>query len=232
MKIALLEDEPDLATYMDSLLTEAGHECHAYQSGRRLMNVLHQETFDVVVLDWNVPDLSGLEILQWMRESLKKYPPTLLVTSRNSEEDAVKALAAGADDFIVKPIIPQVFLARLEAIRRRNYPDLSSNPVRNFGLYQFNLLRDTVTLQDKEINLTAKEFQLALLLFSNLHRAMSRSFMFETIWGMAPDLPTRTLDVHMSKVRLKLDLHPRNGFKLTPLYAYGYRLEQLELESS
>src|SRR5262245_29135136 len=133
MKIGILEDEPELASYVQGLVTEAGHEGHIFLSGRRLMQVLHQQTFDLLILDWNVPDLSGLEILRWMRDSLKKYPPTLLLTSRTAEEDVVNALTTGADDFITKPILPNVFIARVEAILRRNYPNLASSTTHEFG---------------------------------------------------------------------------------------------------
>jgi DNA-binding response OmpR family regulator len=99
--------------------------------------------------------------------------------------------------------------------------------VEQFGPYKFDTRADTVELDGQVVALTAKEFALALLLFRNMHRALSRAYIFEALWGRNPDLPTRTLDAHISNIRTKLNLRPGNGFKLVPIYAYGYRLEAL-----
>jgi len=227
MKIGILDDDAALASHVETILGSAGHICQLFHSGRRLVNVLHHETFDLLVLDWNVPDLTGIAVLGWMREHLDTPPPVLLLTSRTAEEDIVEGLRIGADDYVVKPVQPAVLLARVEAILRRAYPSPRTGSIEEYGDYRFDTLEERIERAGVPIPVTAKEFQLALMLFRNQHRALSRTYIFEAIWGRNPDLPTRTLDAHMSKVRSKLNLRPENGYKLVPVYAYGYRLEKL-----
>lgn len=227
MKIGILDDEPVLASHVENILTAAGHSCQVFQSGRRLINVLHHETFDLLLLDWNVPDVSGISVIAWLRENLEKAPAVLLLTSRSAEEDVVQALRMGADDYILKPVSAPVLLARVEAVLRRAYPEPPAAAIEQHGDYIFDIAAGTVTHAGRLIQMTAKEFLLALMLFRNEHRALSRSYIFEAIWGRNPDLPTRTLDAHVSKVRTKLNLRPENGYKLVTIYAYGYRLERL-----
>lgn len=227
MRIAILEDDLALASYVEQALTQAGHVSELFANGKKLIHALRRETFDLLILDWNVPELSGVEILHWLKENLDNPPPSLILTSRSSEEDIVTGLSAGADDYVVKPVTPPVLLARVDAIARRAYPPPPAGGVEKFGAYTFDSRTEEVSVEGQNVSLTAKEFALALLLFRNVHRALSRSYIFETLWGRNPDLPTRTLDTHVSNVRVKLNLRPSNGFKLVPIYAYGYRLEAL-----
>lgn len=228
MRIGILEDEPALATQLAQTLTDAGHSCFIFHSGQKLINLLCHETLDILLLDWNIPDVSGLSVVRWAKENLPKPPPVLMLTSRSTEEDIVKALQAGADDYIVKPIQPAVLRARIEAICRRAYPDPPATGVEKFGDYEFDPRAEALKVRGEPVQLTAKEFALALMLFRNLHRTLSRSYIFEALWGRNPDLQTRTLDAHISKVRAKLGLRTSNGFRLVPVYAYGYRLETIE----
>lgn len=232
MKIAILDDEPFLAAWVEKLVSSAGHDCQVFHSGQRLVNVLHHETFDLLILDWNVPDFSGLAILKWMREQLDWHPPVLLLTSRSSDEDIVEGLGTGADDFVVKPVEEPVLLARIEAVLRRAYPTRRGGGVEVFGDYTFDLDHESVKLHGEPVVVTPKEFLLALMLFRNQHRPLSRAYILESLWGRRPDLPTRTLDAHISKIRSKLNLRPENGFKLVPVYAYGYRLESVLREAA
>ena len=189
------------------------------------MRALHRETFDLFVIDWNLPDLSGLNVLEWIRNQIGAQPPVLLLTNRVSEEDMVAGLRAGADDFVTKPFQPAVLLARVEALARRSTINLSRT-TEAYAQFDFELTSKTLRREGETVHLTPKEFSLALLLFRNLNRAVSRTYIFETIWGMDPDLSTRTLDIHISKIRSKLRLRPESGYRLTPVYGYGYRLEE------
>lgn len=227
MRIAILEDDLALAHYVEKLLQDAGHSCDLFAEGQYLIRALRRETFDVFILDWNVPGISGHEVLQWMKDNLDNAPPSLMLSSRSAEEDIVAGLNAGADDYVIKPVAPAILLARVEALARRAYAPASSGGIETFNYYRFDTRTETIELAGKPIALTAKEFALALLLFRNTHRALSRAYIFETLWGRNPDLPTRTLDAHVSNVRTKLNLRPGNGYKLVPVYAYGYRLEAL-----
>ena len=224
--IAILEDDLALAGFVEKALTEAGHKCELFADGQRLSRALHRETYDLLILDWNVPGVSGYEILEWMKANLDAPPPSLMLTSRSAEEDIVAGLSAGADDYVIKPVTPAVLKARVEALVRRAYPTPVPG-IEAYGHYLFDTRAETAELSGQPVSLTAKEFALALLLFRNLHRALSRAYIFESLWGRNPDLPTRTLDAHVSNVRTKLNLRPDNGFKLVPIYAYGYRLEAL-----
>lgn len=226
MRIAILEDDVALAGLVEMTLAEAGHTCEVYGDGQLLTRGLHRSTCDLLILDWNVPGLSGIEVIEWARSNLDVPPPILMLTSRSAEEDVVAGLSAGADDYVIKPVAPSVLKARVNALARRVYP-AAVPTVEQYGPYRFDTRLETIHLEAEAIPVTAKEFALALLLFRNLHRALSRAYIFEALWGRNPNLPTRTLDAHISNIRTKLNLRPGNGYKLVPIYAYGYRLEAL-----
>lgn len=225
MKVAVLDDDKTVLETVTGLLEGAGFVCATFDNGRQLVRALHRETFDLFVLDWNLPDLPGLNVLEWIRNQIGAQPPVLLLTNRASDEDLVAGLRAGADDFVTKPYQPSVLLARVEALARRSTMNLSRT-TETYGALDFELTSKTLRLKGEVVHLTPKEFSLALMLFRNLNRAVSRAYIFETIWGMDPDLSTRTLDIHISKIRSKLALRPESGYRLTPVYGYGYRLEE------
>ena len=225
MKVAILDDDPVVLHTVSALLTQAGFSCLTFDSGRQLVRAQHRETFDLFVLDWNVPDMSGLNVLEWIRNQIGAQPPVLLLTNRVTDEDIVAGLRAGADDFVTKPFQPQILLARVEALARRSSVNLSRT-TEVYAQYEFELSNKALKADGEQVKVTPKEFSLALLLFRNLNRAVSRAYIFETIWGIDPDLSTRTLDIHVSKIRAKLGLRPETGYRLTPVYGYGYRLEE------
>jgi DNA-binding response OmpR family regulator len=227
MRIAALDDDAAQVEAVVRLLSNSGHNCISFNAAKPLIAALRRETFDLLILDWNLPGMSGLETIAWARENLPSRPPVLLLTSRSSEADVVTGLNAGADDYVVKPVQSEVLLARVNALLRRSYPERPPGGIETFGDYSFNLPAETVTVSGEAAPLTAKEFGLALLLFRNTHRALSRSHILEAVWGRNPNLATRTLDVHISRIRSKLNLRPANGFRLVPVYSYGYRLEWL-----
>lgn len=227
MRIGILEDDASQSDLLAKVLTQAGHICVSFNLGKNLVARLRQETFDLLVLDWNLPDTSALEVLDWMRSMLEAPPPALIVTARSSQADVVAGLNAGADDFIVKPIDPAVLLARVNAVLRRAYPAELGSKVETFGPFTFDPLTERVNVGDRQVTLTSKEFELALVFFRNLHRPLARAYLLETLWGRSPDLTTRTLDTHVSRIRQKLGLRAEQGFRLAPVYSYGYRLETL-----
>ncbi|MBP7134932.1 MAG: response regulator transcription factor [Sphingomonadaceae bacterium] len=225
MKIAILDDDPELLESVSRLLNEVGHRCFCFGRGEALIQTLRSSHFDLFVLDWNLPDRSGISVIEWIRNRIGDNVPVLLLTSRSLEEDVIAGLEAGADDFISKPFQPALLRARVQALGRRLRIGSDGETQERYGNIEFDLHRRIVSREGDEIPLTAKEFQLALLLFHNLDRALSRQHILETIWGLRADIPTRTLDSHITRVRSKLSLRPGNGFKLTSLYGYGYRLE-------
>lgn len=227
MRIGVLEDDAALAEHVLTTLQGAGHVVQCFGDGKALLARLKRETFDLLVLDWNVPEVAGIDVLKWARAHLDGPMPVLFVTSRVDEADIVQALDAGADDYIAKPVRSAELIARVNALQRRSYP-APSKDVERYDGHVFDHRSSSVSIDGEQVALTPKEFDLGLLLFRNLDRAMSRSYMMDAVWGHDPDLMTRTLDVHVSRVREKLKLRPALGYKLVPVYSYGYRLEKID----
>jgi DNA-binding response OmpR family regulator len=227
VRIAILEDDPDQLALLRRWISEDGHDVHAYLSGREAMKQAGRESFDLFMLDWQVPDVSGLEVLTWLRSNVSKTVPVLFVTVRDSEQDIVFALEHGADDYMVKPVRRQELLARVRALLRRAYP-VEEKKLLSFPPFEIDLQRSEVRKNGTKIDLTPKEFELTVTLFRNMGRLMSRGHLQETVWGRTGDLATRTVDTHVSQVRKKLDLRPESGYRVVPIYNYGYRLERLD----
>lgn len=230
MRVAVLEDDPLLAELLCATLADAGHDCHAVATGPAMLVRLRQESFDLMLLDWNVPGMTGLEVLQWAQQQLDPCPPAIMITLRDAEEDVVAALDGGADDYITKPFQPAVVRARVGAVLRRRYPEPVTVSTEELHGVTFDHRNDSVVILGESISLTAKEFALAAMLMRNAQRPLSRAHLLEAVWGRNPDLPTRTLDAHVSKIRTKLQLVPERGFRLVPVYSFGYRLEIVEKE--
>ena len=227
MKIAVLDDDPVQLAAISQIVENAGFRATPFSRGQALISALRRDTFDLLIVDWNLPDRSGIEILTWARANLSPAPPMLLVTSRADDEDIVTGLNAGADDYLVKPLSPTVLEARIHALLRRAYDQPKSTPEQEtIADAVFHASTTTVVRNGEAITMTPKEFALARLLFRNLHRALSRTYLLETIWGNDPDLNSRSLDMHISRVRTKLSLRPQQGYRLNPVYSYGYRLER------
>ena len=226
MNIALLDDDEDHNALIVALLARAGHACVAFTVAAPFTRHLQRETVDLLLLDYTLPTSSGLEVLAWARSHLAASLPIMMITSRSADSDVLDAFARGADDYIIKPFQPAILMARIDALIRRAYPPPPPNAVEVFGAHSFDPALDVVTLDGAGVQLTAKEFQLALVLFRNLSRALSRGYLMQTVWGQDPDLNTRTLDAHVSRIRTKLRLRPQDGFRLSTVYSYGYRLER------
>jgi DNA-binding response OmpR family regulator len=227
MKIAVLDDDPVQLETISSVAQAAGYRPVLFSRAQALISALRKDTFDLLIVDWNLPDRSGLEVLAWARTNLKPPPPMLLVTSRAEDEDIVAGLNAGADDYLPKPLSPAVLEARINALMRRAYAQPSTPGAEIHGDTVFHDSSSAVTRNGKTVILTAKEYALAQMLFRNLHRALSRTYILETVWGNEPNLNSRSLDMHISRIRTKLELRPEQGFRLTPIYSYGYRLERV-----
>ncbi|MCA1832779.1 MAG: response regulator transcription factor [Actinobacteria bacterium] len=227
MRIAILEDDPDQLTLLKRWMADDGHDVHGWLSGREGMKQSGRESFDLFMLDWQVPDVSGTEVLKWLRANVSKTVPVLFVTVRDSEQDIVFALENGADDYMVKPVRRQELMARVRALLRRAYP-IEEQKLLSFPPFEIDIQRSEVRKNGMKIDLTPKEFELTVTLFRNMGRLLSRGHLQETVWGRSADLATRTVDTHVSQVRKKLDLKPESGYRVVPVYNYGYRLERLD----
>ena len=225
MRVGLLEDNADHAALITAALQAAGHSFEVYATGARLLQAIVRETFDVLVLDWMLPDLPGLEVLDRLRQRAERIP-VIFVTSRDAEQDIVEALAHGADDYLVKPARPAELLARLVALKRRS-DKLPARELLSVGPYEFDPATSATRVRGEAVELSQRQFQLALVLFRNTGRLLSRQYLLEAVWGLNAQVQTRTLDIHVSQLRSALRL-PENGWRITSVYAHGYRLEALE----
>lgn len=228
MRLAILDDDRELCAQVASLMRSGGHSCFEFHSGEALRRALRRESFDLLLLDWELPDLSGVDLLAWARSHLPAPPPVIMMTGRTDDGDIVQGLDVGADDYVTKPVVPAVLKARVDAVLRRSYGPVTTPRVESFGDHVFDPLAMTVTVRGTPVDVTAKEFGLALLLFRNLNRPLSRAHIMETVWGRNPDIPSRTLDAHVSQIRGRLGLRPEHGLRLASVYSFGYRLEAID----
>ncbi len=225
MRVALLEDDADYASMTVQALQAAGHGCEVFGRGDAFLRGTLSETFDVMVLDWGIPDMSGLEVLDAIRLRSERVP-VLFLTSRDAERDVVEALSRGADDFLVKPARFGELLARLAALKRRSDSGGTAGKTLTVPPYVFDPTNSHARLNGKLVELTQRQFQLAMVLFANAGRLLSRTYLLEAVWGLNAKVQTRTLDIHVSQLRTLLNL-PDNGWRITSVYAHGYRLELL-----
>lgn len=229
MYIGLLEDDPHIAQDVRDLLEGAGHKVRDFDNGGEMISALSRDTLDLFVLDWWVPEKTGIQVLGHIRGTLGLTTPVLFLTSRSDEKDIVAALNAGADDYCTKPIQSQVLLARIAALLRRTYPDHDSKSHKEYLGYTFNPADQTVTFGSQVQTLTDKEFNLALYFFQNAERAISRKRLMLELWGEEGDALSRALDVHVSAVRKKLALSATSTVaRLRPIYGFGYRLVSVQ----
>ncbi|MEK6750272.1 MAG: response regulator transcription factor [Pseudomonadota bacterium] len=228
-RIALLEDDPDQSALVRLWLVAADHQCQAYHTGADFMKALSRESFDLLIIDWVLPDVPGDQVLDWVRQRVDWHIPILFTTSRSDEKDVVHALQKGADDYMIKPLRQAELMARVQALSRRNQPT-GAEPasVLDFPPYQFQPRQRMLKLNGAAVTLTQKQYDLALFLFHHVGRIMSRGHLLESVWGVTPDLNTRTVDIHISRLRKKLELDARHGWQLNTVYQHGYRLEQLD----
>src|SRR5471032_547855 len=148
MRIAVLDNDPSQSDLVCQVLTSSGHVCHPFQNGKEILNQLRRESYDMLVLDWQVPDLSGPEVLRWVRDKLPRTIPVLFITSRSGEDDIVEGLAAGADDYMIKPIRRSELVARVQALLRRAYPAQAMSEHLQFGIYKFETRAGRVSIND------------------------------------------------------------------------------------
>ncbi len=228
MFIALLEDDEDQSTLLRAWLEDAGHKCDVFDAGKEMTMALLRESYDLLILDWMVPDMNGLEVLQWVRDTIDWKIPVLFITQRDSEEDVVQALQGGADDYMSKPVKRAEMLARIDSISRRNQQSNSEDEIMEFFPYTLNRNSKTVKLNEENIDVTRKEFELTLFFFKNARRVLSRGYILETVWGRSAEVNTRTVDTHISRLRRKLAIGADNHWKLSSIYQHGYRLEKCD----
>ncbi len=226
-RIAVLEDDASQARLVQNWIESDGYACRVFHRGEEILRSVLAEGYDLVVLDWRVPDLSGEDVLREIRRLVRGPLPVLFTTAQDREEDIVHALRNGADDYLVKPLRRMEFLARVEALLRRAHGQARDNVPLQIGPFVIDVAGRTLLKDGKAVELTQKEFEMAALLFRNVGRLLSRAYLLDTIWGISADVSTRTVDTHASQLRGKLGLYPEHGWRLGAVYQHGYRLERL-----
>ena len=227
MRIAALDDDALQLQLLDQVVTEAGHSCHTFLKGAALQQALRRESFDLLLVDWELPDIQGTEIVRWVREQVSKELPIIFITHRSEEADIVEGLSCGADDFMIKPVRAGELRARISSLLRRAYP-LSAQSVLTFGPYRFITATNGIEMDGKPVEVTHREYTLALTLFQNRGRLLSRDHLREVVWGHNAEVQSRSLDTHVSRLRNLLNLRAGQPYAISAIYGYGYRLDAPE----
>ncbi|MDH5858484.1 response regulator transcription factor [Lampropedia aestuarii] len=229
MRIAVLDDDPLVQELERAAIEQLGHSCYTYSDGVSLLKDLRRQTFDLLIVDWHLPDMDGPRVVESVRKSIGSNIPILFVTRRGTEEDVVEGLSCGADDFMTKPVRIGELTARLNALLRRAYPATQTGNL-EFGIYRFNTDKRSLEVRGVPVEMKTREFNLALFMFQNVGRLLSRDHVREMVWGQLYQVPSRSLDTHVSRLRTKLELTPENGYVVNAVYGVGYRLESSGLE--
>ncbi|MGB5579422.1 MAG: response regulator transcription factor [Woeseia sp.] len=229
MRIALLEDDPDQVGIFTLWLQHAEHSVKSFGTAADFLRAVRRDSYDLYLLDWMLPDLSGIDVLQKLRREMQDFTPVLIATAKDRERNVVEALEAGADDYLVKPLRQQEMMARVSALARRAAGGRTQQESVNADPYQLDMANKRMVLNDAEVSLTSREFDLAAFFFRNAGRAVSRAHILEAIWGIDnAEVSTRTVDTHISRLRKKMHLNESNGWKLSAIYQHGYRLEKAD----
>lgn len=226
MNIALLEDDPDQRDLAALWLTHGGHQVTSFASTGELIRDLGAHRYDLLVLDWTLPDGTGGDVLSWLRNRPGVQPPAIVLTSRDKESQVVEGLNSGADDYLVKPARPAELLARISALGRRTRT--RSPQLLELGGYRVDLLEQRISVDGVPAELTQREFDLAVYFFQNPGVLLSREHLLNRVWGRTVDVTTRTVDTHVSRLRRKLGLDGQRPQRLTPVYGQGYRLDSVD----
>ncbi len=231
MLIGFLEDDLQQASLVKEWLEEFSLDVVHSTNVADFKVSLQNHKFDLLILDWELPDGTGLEVLNVVRSKLGQTLPVLFCTQRDNENDVAKALELGADDYMRKPISKVELKARIQALLRR-VGGVENKQVFNFGPYRFDINMGAAFHNEKPVNLTEKDFELAVCLFRNNGRVLSRNYLLESVWGVNASLNTRTVDVHVSRIRKSLGISAGTGYRIKTVYQHGYRLEKIDVKES
>ncbi len=221
MKLALIEDDADLAFTVRLNLQREGHTVAVFSNGAEALEAVQIGGFDFVILDLNLPDLDGLTICRELRRNpATRGMPILMLTARGSEHDRVTGLELGADDYLVKPFSVRELMARVTAVRRRaggvaDEPDVYEDEALRVDAKAYR-----VWANGDEVKLPRKEFELLWSLIRHRGSVVSRDRLLSEIWGMAEDVETRTVDVHVRNLRRKIGAE-----RIATVVGFGYRYD-------
>lgn len=215
IRILAVDDEKPITELLRLSLTRAGYECVCAHDGIEASNLVDQEPFDLILLDIMMPGIDGFELMEYIRST---NIPVIFLTAKNAVKDRVKGLKLGAEDYVIKPFDILELLARVEGVLRRHG---KLQTVLDVAGLSINTVSMQVFKAGEEINLTRKEYDLALLFSQNVGAVLSKSMIYERVWGGEYPDNTRTVELHIQRMKKKVGWDD----KLKPVYGIGYRLE-------
>jgi DNA-binding response OmpR family regulator len=222
-RVLVVEDDPDIASLIEHYLIGAGHAVSLVSSGDQVLPRVRAWSPSLVILDLMLPGVDGHVICQALRhDPATAAIPIIMLTARGEEADRIRGLELGADDYIVKPFSPKEVVARVAALLRRVDRPASPARVLRHGVLTMDLERHQVRVDQEEVRLTAKEFLLLQYLIEHRGRVLSRDLLLSDVWGYQYTGGTRTVDVHVRRLREKI---PLLTTALTTIKQFGYRLE-------
>ena len=221
--ILVVEDEPAIQELISYGLRQAGHETFCAGDAEQAMKIVNAVLPDLVLLDWMLPGMSGIEFAKMLRQVPRtKNIPIIMLTARTEESDKVSGLEVGADDYITKPFSPRELVARIKAVLRRRSPEAADDIVEIRGL-RLDPVTHRVTVSDHEVILGPTEFRLLYFLMTHPERVHSRSQLLDGVWGDHVFVEDRTVDVHIRRLRKILEPVGKDGLVQT-VRGSGYRL--------
>lgn len=223
-RILIVEDEKSLSEPLAFLLEREGYETEIVRDGPRAVEEFDQNGADLVLLDLMLPGLSGTEVCRELRT--RSQVPIIMLTAKDSEVDIVVGLELGADDYVTKPYSTRELLARIRAVlRRRSDVDGERDAVLEAGDVRMDVERHTVTVDGRDVPMPLKEFELLELLLRNSGRVLTRGQLIDRVWGADYFGDTKTLDVHIKRLRSKIEKTPSDPVMLLTVRGLGYRFE-------
>ena len=225
-RVLVVDDEPDIVALVAYHLAKSGYTVSTATSGPEGLAVARRDKPSIIVLDLMLPGLSGLEVMEELRsDNATSGIAVLMLTARREESDRIKGLTLGADDYLTKPFSPQELVLRVAAILRRVKAGREeSGDVKQIGPLRIDTTAHRVTVDSREIDLTPTEFKLLLLLAERKGRVQPRNLLLEIVWEAAPDIQTRTVDMHVQRLRTKLG---DAGDLIETVRGFGYRIKNL-----
>ncbi len=215
VRILAVDDEYPIAQLLRASLNRAGYQCTCAYDGLEAANLIDKEAFDLILLDIMLPGASGFELMEYIRT---KDIPVIFLTAKNAVSDRVKGLKMGAEDYIIKPFDVLELLARVEGVLRRHG---KLQTILKYGDLEINTVSMQVTKNGELLNLTRKEYEILLLFVQNPGAVLSKTTIYERIWGGEYPDNTRTVELHIQRMKKKAGWDEQ----LKPVYGIGYRLE-------
>lgn len=222
--VLIVEDEPPLAELVRYNVEKEGFRTICVGDGEEAMLLVEEEEPDLVILDWMLPGLSGIEVCRRLRErKATKSLPIIMLTARGEESDRIRGLDSGADDYIVKPFSPNELLARAKAVLRRSSPALAEDKL-TYEDISMDLSEHKVTRGDTSVHLGPTEYRLLRVLMERPGRVFSREQLLDKVWGRDIHVEVRTVDVHIRRLRKALSVNDCPDYIRT-VRAAGYSLD-------